>query len=347
MEELNGSVIVNIQGEVVQLATPVGGLHGEAELVRSEIMAKCGDGPWSNFAVLYRTNAQSALIERELIKHRVPYTVRGGATFFARKEIYQMVFFLAAAYCNDVRAIVGFKKDEVNGTPGFSGIGNFPTKDFGKTTRYLGEAAWAKLDMIYKSTDEPVDLVKVVDEMERSLDSRARPGARDLGDMLQNLRANTQVPREALEWALENVYELQLKLDTDGDDEAYEGKRSSIAVLMDIASEYHTVKEFVDYCFERMLEGSAKKSDGKKDAVQLMTIHASKGMEFKNVYVIGVIEGFLPHARGVHSEELRLFYVATTRAENYLLLSCPSGTDFYGKPLLASPFVSLLYEQLE
>lgn len=329
--------------EAVRISAPFGGFHGEAEFVCTDLMAK-KDESWSDFAILYRTNAQSALLEREFIKHRVRYTVRGGATFFARREVYHMVFFLAAAFANNVDAIIGIKRNEAAGIPGFTGIGNMPTLSFGKTTRYLGAAAWDKLDMIYKSTVNP-DMVQVVREFERSLDSRSRPGARDLGDMLQNLRAEADTPGTALDWVLENIYQTQLQLDTDGDEDAFESKMSSIRVLQDIAQEYTDIKEFVSYCLERMMEGASKKQQTVSDAVQMMSIHASKGLEFKHVYVLGVNQGFLPHARGDGAEELRLFYVAITRAEESVTLMSPVGVDYFGRELAASEFLSILTEE--
>lgn len=336
---MEASTFTSIEGSVVQLATPSGGFHGEAELVAQEIISRA-DQNWGSCAALYRTKAQSALLERELIKHQVPYSVRGGASFFARKEIYQMVFFLAAAYCNNIQAIVGYTRNEAKGIPAFAGIGNLPTLTFGKTTRYLGNASFNKLDMIFKSTVNP-DIVTVVREFERSLDTRSRPGARDLGDMLQNLRAEAENPREALEWVFRNVYEPQIKLDTDDDEDAYNNKVTSIAVLHDIAAEYQDVTGFVDYCLGRMFEGFGQK-DAPKNAVQLMTIHASKGLEFKNVFVLGVNDRYLPHARGELNEELRLFYVAATRAEEYLLFVSPIGIDFYGKELTPSSFINIV-----
>jgi len=336
-------MIHNVQGDVVQLATPDEGFHGEAELVAREIMTK-QTGKWSDFAVLYRTNAQSALIERELIKHNVPYSVRGGAAFFARKEIYQMVFFVAAAFCNKIEAIVGYPRNDAKNMPGFSGIGNLPTLAFGKTTRYLAAANFGKLDLIFKSTVNP-DMLKVVREFERSMgDARYRPGIRDLGDMIQNMRAACSTTTEALEWAFQNVYEAQIRLDADDDEDAYNNKVTSITVLMDVAKGYANPCEFVDFCLGRLLEGTQYQK-GDKNSVQLMTIHASKGLEFANVYVLGVNDRFLPHARGNMDEERRLFYVAVTRAENHLMLVSPRGLDFYGKELSPSSFLSEILDE--
>lgn len=329
-------IIQNIQGNVVQLATPDDGFVGEAELVRAEIASRLVGNSFSDFAVLYRTNAQSALIERELIKHNIPYAVRGGSSFFARKEVYQMVFFVAAAFCNNVEAIIGYPRNESKGIPGYAGIGNLPTLSFGKTTRYLGHANFSKLDLIFKSTVNP-DMVTVVREFERSIpDARFRPGVRDLGDMLQNLRAECKTAYQALSWAFDNVYEAQLSLDADDDEDAYNNKLASIEVLKDISREYDDPCTFVNYCLDRLFSVAG---NGDTNVVQLMTIHASKGLEFKNVYVLGVNNRYLPHARGDMKEELRLFYVAVTRAEDYLMLVSPTGLDFFGKELEKSSFL--------
>jgi superfamily I DNA/RNA helicase len=95
-----------------------------------------------------------------------------------------------------------------------------------------------------------------------------------------------------------------------------------------------------------MFEGFGQ-NDAPRNAVQLMTIHASKGLEFKNVFVLGVNDRYLPHARGEMNEELRLFYVAATRAEEYLLLVSPVGIDFYGKELNPSSFLSIAMGETE
>jgi len=342
----------------IRIMTPAEGFIGEAEWVRGDMQEKyvrsTSDTPWAEFAAIYRTNAQSAYIERQLIRHHIPYTVKGGSSFFARKEVYQMVFFLAAGWCNNLQAVIGYPEDKRNRIPGFQGIGNLPTLRFGKTTRWLGAKLFSTLDMIFKS-DPSQGLLDTVRAWVNTLDSRARPGANDLADMLQNMRASVEsgpqydaednemnLPHAALYWAFNNVYEAQLRLDTDKDEDAYDAKVASVRVLMEIAEDYSDIPSFVDYCLTRMVANSSKEE--KLDSVKLMSIHASKGLEFKHVYVLGCNEGYLPHAKGDLHEELRLFYVACTRAMDTLTILVPEGYDFREQPLAPSPFLEILRE---
>lgn len=329
-------MIYDLVGDAIQIATPEGGFHGEAAFICEHIQQNSLD----SVAVLFRTNAQSALLEQCLIKEGIPYTVRGGVTFFSRKEIYQMVFFLAAAFCNNLEAVIGFPKNDKKGLPSFTGIGNLPTIEFGKPSRYLGAASFSKLELLYRTTQKP-DLVKVAREFEGALDRRFRPGARDLADMLEQMREQVDTPKDALGWAFHHVYDEQLRLDTDTNEDAYHNKVASITVLMEISEKYSSIPEFVDYCMEQLFLDSKIKTTA---AVQLMTIHSAKGLEFKHVYVLGLNDRFLPHARGNLDEERRVFYVAVTRAEDKLILSSPSGLDFYGKTLTPSGFLAEISE---
>jgi len=314
-------------GGSVILEMPSGGFHGEAEWVAQDIL-NTGKLGFST-SILFRTNAQSGLLEQYLIKNQIPYVVRGGIPFFARREIYQMVFFLAAAYCNSAEAIVGDGSE-------LKGIGNIPTAELNKPSRYLGAASFNTFSLLYKSTKNP-DVVRISRQFEEAVDRRYKPGARDLADMLEQMREQADSPRAALQWAYDHVYENHLKNDTDNSEDSYNNKVSSIDVLMDIADQYSDFKEFVDMCLTRA-KGKSQNVD-QKDCVQLMTIHAAKGLEFKNVYLVGLNQGYLPHALCSLEEERRIFYVAVTRAEESLVLVSPTGMDFYGKLLSPSYFL--------
>lgn len=327
-------MIHDLVGDTIQIAVPDGGFHGEAEFICEHIQQHYGNN-LADVAVLFRTNAQSALLEQCLIKQGIAYSVRGGTTFFKRKEVYQMIFFLAAAYCNILEAVIGFSKQ------GFTGIGNLPTKDFGKPSRYLGAASFSKLELLYRATNAPRDLVKITREFEEALDRRFKAGARDLADMLEQMREQVDTPSDALGWAFHQVYDEQLRLDTDNNEDAYHNKVASIQVLMDISEKYTSIPEFVDYCMEQIFMESSIKAES---AIQLMTVHAAKGLEFKTVYILGLNDRFLPHSRANLDEERRVFYVAVTRAEDKLILSSPTGLDFYGKPLAPSSFLAEISE---
>lgn len=329
-------------GNSVHLLTIDGGFHGEA-LAVGDLVKNMAPQERTRTAVLFRTNAQSALLEQQLIRQQIPYVVRGGAAFFARKEIYQMVFFLAAAYCNSLEAVIGYPRSDKTGGTVLTGIGNFPTISFNKPSRYLGTASFNKLELLFKTTPK-ADLVKVTREFEDALDRRFKPGARDLADMLEQLREQVDNSRDALMWAFDQVYENQLRLDTDNNEDAYNNKVASIMVLMEMAEQTPDIQEFVAYCLGRLFSSLDTSQESSGEAIQLMTIHAAKGLEFQTVFILGVNDRYLPHARGDLNEERRIFYVAVTRAEEQLILSAPIGLDFYGKDLLPSCFLEESFE---
>jgi len=324
-----------ISGEVI-ISNPEGGFYGEAEWVAQDIENYlAGNHAPSDIAILYRTNAQSALIEREFITRQIRYSVRSGASFYNRREVYQMVLFLAASYCNNIEAITG--------SPTFTGIGNIPTPAFGKPTRYLGKEMLGLVSTLFKSSKatqgEDVDLLDSIREAWDAVnDRRFKPGLHDLIEMVESIREFAgDLPSDALTWVFENIYEEHLRLDIDDDEHAYYDKISNIGVLIDLAGRFSAIPEFVSYCLDCM----KKPSDSiLTNAVSLMTVHASKGLEFKRVYVLGLNERYLPHARGEVEEERRLFYVAATRAENELILVAPVGNDLLGKELRPSRFLA-------
>lgn len=330
----------------VSVLSPEGGFIGEAEMVTSDIKEylNLGNSP-SDIAILYRTNAQSAIIERELINHQLPYSVRSGGSFFCRKEIYQVIFFLAVAYCNNIDALVGYSRKGQTGA--LQGIGNIPTPSFGKPTRYLGKEILGMVRTLFKSaqaTEVDPDLLDSIREAWDAIqDRRFKPGLQDLIEMIESLRTyGGETPQEVISWVFENVYEEHIRLDIDDNEDAYYDKVANIAALQEIAGGHTAIVSFVDYCLERLFTTPDFIS---KNGVSLMTIHASKGLEFKRVYVLGLNEGYLPHSRGDQHEERRLFYVATTRAEQELLLSSPIGPDQLNRSSAAlepSKFLSYL-----
>lgn len=325
----------------VSVIKPNNGFYGEAEWVAQDLEVYLSQGgASSDVAILYRANAQSALIEREFIMRQIRYSVRSGTGFYLRPEVYQMVFFLAVAYCNNIDALTGIPRSAKSS--GFIGIGNIPTPGFGKPTRYLGKETLGMVRTLFKSAQATQDDPDLVDSIREAWDAiqdrRYKPGLQDLIEMLDGIRENAgDTPQEILTWVFEVIYEEHLRRDIDDDEMGYYDKVSNISVLIKLATEFQDVPSFVDYCLSCMSSPSQLVSN---NAVAMMTVHASKGLEFKRVYVLGLNERYLPHARGDVNEERRIFYVAATRAEENLILVSPSGTDLSGKELTTSRFLA-------
>lgn len=277
----------------------------EANVVASRIgtQVMIGARAYHDYAVLYRTNAQSYTIERALLQARIPYQIIGGVRFYDRREIKDIVAYLRLVY-------------QPNDVMSFSRIVNVPTRGIGATSleKFLTWQAGSGLDII--------SAMQATSEVS-SITSRARMSLSDLGSSLRNLQAMVEAgksPADIIEQLIKAVnYRDYL---ADGTPQAEE-REENIGSLISDAQTFAALPDFL----EEVALMSGADGETKEDSVTLMTIHAAKGLEFPVVFIVGMEEGILPHSRvqdegpAALEEERRLCYVGMTRAREELHLS--------------------------
>lgn len=258
---------------------------------------------YSDFAVLYRMNAQSAPLERALRMQRIPYKLVGGVRFYDRQEIKDIIAYLRVIY-------------QPNDRLSFSRIANVPTRGIGATSleRFLTWQGATGLDIV-----EALYRVHETD----GLTPRAKSSLGALGGHLRTLQqmlADAAAPAEIIERLLELThYRDHLR---DGTPQAEEREENIGSLLSDVRV-FADLPEFLE---ETALIASSDEQAG-GDQVTLMTLHAAKGLEFPVVFMVGLEEGIFPHSRVYESgpaeleEERRLCYVGMTRARQELHLT--------------------------
>ncbi len=283
----------------------------EARNVARQIAKQNDERSYSDFAVLYRTNAQSVAMERALLQYHIPYKIVGGTRFYDRKEIRDVVAYLKLLY-------------QPNDVVSFSRIANVPTRGIGATSleRFLFWQENTGLDII--------TALQRVDEA-NGLTPRAKKALRELGTMLGGLsqQLNSIHPAELIEVILKRTNYRQHILDGTPEDEEKE------ALLSTLISDAQPFSDLASFLEEAALMSSADGMAG-DSTVTLMTLHAAKGLEFPVVFIIGLEEGILPHQRVYDSgnddleEERRLMYVGMTRARQELYLTYATSRLQYG-----------------
>ena len=312
----------------------------ESYLVASKIIDKIYESKaaYSDFAILYRTNAQSRSIEEALRKRNLPYRVYAGFSFFDRAEVKDMLAYF--------RLVINPKDDEA-----FRRVVNFPTRGIGETSlNYLRDCATSKACSL-------LDTISLPDNVLASfgLKNAAISKLRDFAAMIMEVH-NTMEESDAYNVAVEigNRSGALLNLKADS---SIEG----LSKFQNVESLFNSIKDYVDdekenriadgadenmivtlseYVENITLLSSVEKDSGEEEddnnKISLMTIHASKGLEFSYVFIIGLEENLFPAANDVFSlseieEERRLFYVALTRAEKAVTLSYASNRMRWGK----------------
>ncbi|GAB2719453.1 DNA helicase PcrA [Paenibacillus thermoaerophilus] len=302
--------------------------HGEGYYIAGRILENKRNGMrFSDHAILYRTNAQSRVIEEILIKSDVPYQIVGGIRFYERKEIKDMLAYLR---------LISNPDDDIS----FQRIVNVPKRGIGDTTvEKLVEAAAARGGVSLFSLLDELDLIDIT--------PRARSALVEFRELIRNLHAMvdylsvTELTEQMLDRTqyklelqrentiesrsrLENIEEfLSVTLDFERRNE----DKSLVAFLTDLAliSDIDTLGEE---------DGGGGDS---QDAVVLMTLHSAKGLEFPVVFIAGMEENIFPHSRvaqddGELEEERRLAYVGITRAERQLYLTRAQYRTLFGRP---------------
>lgn len=284
----------------------------------------------SNFAILYRTNAQSRAMEEALRKINIPYKIYGGLSFYHRKEIKDLLAYF--------RVVINPQDEEA-----LKRIINYPARGIGKTTTdHLMVLAdqhkvswWEILNNAHqhglKSANLLQDFVMMIKSFQTMLDKTAYDVAMHIAKqtgLLKTLYEDKTVEGIA---RYENIEELlngikEFSIDQIVDDDGVVKARTLPEYMQDIA----------------LLTDADSEKDEDKDKVSMMTIHGAKGLEFKYVYVTGMEENLFPSQMALNSrseleEERRLFYVALTRAMTKLTLSFSTSRFKFGTMISCEP----------
>lgn len=287
----------------------------EAHLVASRIAGQVAmhARDYGDYAILYRTNAQSFDLERAFLQQRIPYQIVGGVRFYDRKEIKDILAYLRLLYQPGDRV-------------SFSRIVNVPTRGIGDTS--------LEKFLLWQSNSRQ-DIITALRNVEAAsgLTPRARNSLFRLGEVLRVLQAKVldeASPSDIIEQLIEKIaYRDYIQ---DGTPQAEE-REANLGVLTADAKNYLSLSDFLE---EAALMSSVDTTED-REKVTLMTIHAAKGLEFPVVFMVGMEEGILPHSR-VHEagnaeleEERRLCYVGMTRAREELHLSYAASRAQFGQ----------------
>ncbi len=310
------------EGGAMVTATQAGTDRDEAMLVIDIIKKDVGKGrrKFSDFAVLYRTNAQSRVFEESMITSRIPHVLIGGQRFYERKEIKDMVAYLRLVW-ND-QDNIAFKR-----------IVNVPARGIGPTSIQTIEefAGNQNLSMLAAVRTQ---------ELQSLLQKKAVGAIHGLLDAIDQARDLLQGGK--ITAILESLYESTGYLASLKEDHSQESaeRLENLQELHSATLEFDLVEPepSLGLYLERLsLEADVDSLQDKNNAVTLMTLHSAKGLEFSVVFLVGMEEGVFPHSRSLQDdeqlqEERRLAYVGMTRAKEELHLLFCQRRSLYGTP---------------
>ena len=312
--------------------------HEEAAFIGDTIAKKhdIHDVPYGDMAILYRTNAQSRVLEEALIKRALPYTMVGGTKFYDRKEIKDVLAYLRVLYnpFDDLSLLR---------------IINVPKRSIGATTvAKLQDYAREKGTSLFMTLTQ----LHLID----SIKGKTKEKLEEFGILIFTLVSEMEdkTVLDILESILDRTgYLAQLEESTDPQDQA---RAENIGELLSVAKDFQdtnpsgTVEDFLE---QVALVNDVDSFEQEEAKVTLMTLHAVKGLEFPIVFLCGLEEGLFPHSRTLMNpeeieEERRLAYVGITRAEKELYISNATTRTVFGRTssYLPSRFIDEIPEEL-
>lgn len=321
------------QGEAISVFQAYSDME-EGDIVTNKIaeLRRSHSYTYDDFAILYRTNAQSRIFEESLRKHSMPYKIYGGLSFYQRKEIKDVIaYFRLSVNPNDEEA--------------FKRIINYPARGIGDTTvgKIIAAATnhnvslWAALcePLTYGLTINKGTHTKLQgfrELMEGFISDVADQNAYEIGTAI--IRQSGIINDVCQDTSPENLSRKE------NIEELVNGMNDFCAMRQEEGNPNVSLTDFLSEVSLLTDQDSDKDSDGEK--VTLMTVHSAKGLEFRNVFVVGMEENLFPSGMVGDSpkameEERRLFYVAITRAEEHCFLSFAKTRFRYGKMEFGSP----------
>jgi len=314
--------------------------QGEAQFVAGKIKELSRDGKYklSEIAILYRTNAQSRVMEEVLLKSNIEYSIVGGTKFYDRKEIKDTLAYLR---------LISNPDDDIS----LSRIINVPKRGIGSSSvdKIANFAAMHDLSL-YQALDS-IELMGLSPKITKS--------AREFRDFIRNYTqmqeflSVTELVEEILE---KSGYREMLKAEKSLEAQS---RLENLDELLSVTKNFEEVSEdksLVAFLTDLALVAdidSMDKEEEKTDSIVLMTLHSAKGLEFPVVFLIGLEEGVFPHSRSLMEEaemeeERRLAYVGITRAEQTLFLTNAQMRTLFGRTNMnpASRFIKEIPEDL-
>ena len=296
------------------------------DIIRQQIADKKANP--EDFAIMYRTNAQSRLLEEAFLSANMPYKLVGAQRFYGRREVKDIIAYLRiVANPGD-----GFSLARIINTPSRL-IG---TKTFAELVTIAGQMEISPGELLLKLGEENSPEIE-------SFSSAAGKRLAGFGQLYLKWRMNylSMPPVEIIDQILEDIgYRVYLE---DGSEEGFD-RWENIVELRRLASEYQTVG-LLDFLEDVALVSDQDTLDSDQDVPTLLTLHAAKGLEFEQVVIVGLNEGVLPHQRSFDDpeameEERRLMYVGITRAKDRLYLFHSLNRYSYGymEPMEASRY---------
>lgn len=293
--------------------------HDEARYVAMQIMAEYGrGGSWSDNAILYRMNAQSNQFEQAFKRNGIPYKIFGGTGFFDRAEVKDMLAYLC---------VIASPADDLR----LARIINNPPRGIGATSVEKASAIAAERN---------VSLYEVISHADRYAElGRASAKMRLFAAMISELKTASAecTPDELYDLLLEKSGYLKSleEKDTLEDSARAENVRELKTSILEYMKESQE-PTIEGYLADVALYTDLDNYDDSTDCVVMMTMHSAKGLEFDNVFMVGVEEGIFPGIKTIGEpdemeEERRLCYVAITRARKKLFLSCAKQRMIFGK----------------
>lgn len=289
-------------------------------------------GSFNDFAILYRTNRQSRSFEESLRKLNIPYKVYGGLSFYQRKEIKDLLaYFRLSANPNDEEAL--------------KRVINYPRRAIGKTSieklivaaNKYSTSIWGIISNFQKY---PVDINRGtqarIGEFVTMIESfQAEVNEKDAFTLAERIAKNSGIMRELINEKNKGPEEV----------ERFQNIEELLGGIQEFvnSNEDDSVKTLADFMLEvALLTDADQEKPEEKNHVSLMTIHSSKGLEFPNVYLVGLEENLFPSQMALQSrtdleEERRLFYVAVTRAMDSCTISYASSRFLWGQAISCEP----------
>ncbi|QWE30421.1 UvrD-helicase domain-containing protein [Polynucleobacter sp. Adler-ghost] len=306
--------------------------HAEAAWLVDEIKALVNSGiKRTEIALLYRSNAQSRIIEHALFSAAIPYRVYGGLRFFERAEIKHALAYLRLL-------------ENPNDDTSFSRVVNFPTRGIGaRSIEAVQDAARAQNSSLYlaastldgKAGASLSGFVRLVDHMREATRHNTLPETVEFVIQNSGLIQHYLSEREGQD-RVENLQELINAATAFIAEEGYGQDAAAATLPGENTPGVVDVSPLAAFLSHASLEAGDNQAQAGQDAVQLMTVHSAKGLEFTSVFITGLEEGLFPHENSINEqhgleEERRLMYVAITRAKERLYLSHTQSRMLHGQ----------------
>ena len=273
----------------------------------------------SEAAILYRSNAQSRVLEESLMRQGIPYRVYGGLRFYDRQEIRNALAYLR---------LVQYHRDDA----AFERVVNIPTRGIG---------AKSLAEIRAYATEQGISLWEASERMLAAgqVKGRARTGLQSFLDIINGL--SEMIGDASLQGLMKQAIEVSGLKDYHASEKGEKGQArvENLEELVNALSDYEVedgVDPLAEFLAQAALDAGESQAEDHEDSVQLMTLHSAKGLEFPMVFLAGVEEGLFPHSMSLEEpgrmeEERRLAYVGITRAMKKLVLTYAESRRLYGQ----------------